>query len=311
MKTRALLLLTAFLMPMTTSAAESATLELKKVEAERVLADQSFGEGWLKPDAMSTREAAERAKEESRARRKALDRAFDDMCAWCNTRFFVNACVEDARKVKHQREREIRAVTLKADELIRADHTRRQAAKQAERERDARAPMSLGDGVRSAEFGPQSHIGQSVVDVEENRTRAEARRQLEEANERAYEKKQREAARRAAEHHDPVRMKRRSAAEESAPLGLHLGHTQSEVDAKQAEAEERRKQEDANEAAYEAKQAAARERMAEAEAMAAKRRAEREAREARLNKTLKERREAQARYEEKKGERKSGLERYF
>lgn len=38
---------------------------------------------------------------------------------WCHTRFFVNACLKDARDLHHERAKELRSVRLRADELIR------------------------------------------------------------------------------------------------------------------------------------------------------------------------------------------------
>ena len=305
MKTR-LLILFAALMPLVSQAGEPSELELMRDNAQAVLDDHGFYETWSKPGALDTVDKAKCAQSEAKLELQRVDDAFGAMKYWCNSRFFVNACIDEAREAQHLRKREIREINLKADDVIRTDRTVRTQQRQAEREAQ-RGPV----GMTSSAPKPVPHLGKTAEDVEKNNIKAEERRLKEEANLRAYEKKQREAAERANKQPEPARMKARETQAPSMPQGSSKTTVKDHVENDQATMDARRAQEEVNTQAYEQKQADARERMAEAEAAAAKRRAEREARQKSFNETLKARREAQERYEETKGKRESGLERFF
>lgn len=269
------LMASAVLAPAAASAADKSELEVRMEAAQKVLADRSYYERWSPEAALKTVEDAKAANEAGSARQKEIDGALDVMKDWCHTRFLVNACIKDARDLHHEREKEIRSVRLKADEMIRLDR-----------------------------------VEQRAEEVKTKQSRAEERRALEEANVRAYEEKQARAARKAEERHDPIRVKSRVKAP-SSPIEGHLGRTAADVEAGRAEAAERMAQEDANIAAFNAKQAEAKKRLEEAEATSAERKASREARQANFNKTLEERRAAQKRYEESRENKDSGLKKYF
>lgn len=269
------LMASAVLAPVAALAADKSELEVRMEAAQKVLADRSYYERWSPEAALKTVEDAKAANEAGSARQKEIDGALDVMKDWCHTRFLVNACIKDARDLHHEREKEIRSVRLKADEMIRLDR-----------------------------------VEQRAEEVKTKQSRAEERRALEEANVRAYEEKQARAARKAEERHDPIRVKSRVKAP-SSPIEGHLGRTAADVEAGRAEAAERMAQEDANIAAFNAKQAEAKKRLEEAEATAAERKASREARQANFNKTLEERRAAQKRYEESRENKDSGLKKYF
>ena len=172
-------------------------------------------------------------------------------------------------------------------------------------------PMAVGGrSPEPTDAASDRHIGRTAEDVARSQAKAAEREAQEAANLKAYEEKQREAASRPPKA-APEPVKPRTVRGPSAPTDLHLGQTDKDVSENHVRAEERRQQEDANLAAFDKKQQAARERMAKAEAEAAKRRAEREARKAELDQSLRERTEAQERYESRKGERDSGLSKYF
>ena len=285
------------LAPTASAAADKAELKSRMEAAQKVLGDRSYHDRWSPEASLKTARDAKAANDEGELVQKRIDAAFNDMKAWCQTRFLVNACIQDARDLHHEREMEIRSVRFRADEIIRLDRLNDLKERREKEKRDPRQLMNLSGGT-------------SAADVEAMQSRAEERRAREEENVRAYEEKQRKAAQGAAEHRNPLKMKSRPK-DASKPVESHVGRTAADVEAKQAEAAERRAQEAANLEAYEVKQAEARKRLEEAESTAAKNKAKREARRANLNKTLEERRAAQDRYEESQKNRDSGLSKYF
>ena len=312
------LMASAVLAPAAASAADKSELEVRMEAAQKVLADRSYYERWSPEAALKTVEDAKAANEAGSARQKEIDGALDVMKDWCHTRFLVNACIKDARDLHHEREKEIRSVRLKADEMIRLDRVEQRRARQESQKQNVKQPMKLGGSAESPESRSESRAEEVKAKQKYwewlmpfmQQSRAEERRALEEANVRAYEEKQARAARKAEERHDPIRVKSRVKAP-SSPIEGHLGRTAADVEAGRAEAAERMAQEDANIAAFNAKQAEAKKRLEEAEATAAERKASREARQANFNKTLEERRAAQKRYEESRENKDSGLKKYF
>lgn len=115
------LMASAVLAPVAASAADKSELEVRMEAAQKVLADRSYYERWSPEAALKTVEDAKAANEAGSARQKEIDGALDVMKDWCHTRFLVNACIKDARDLHHEREKEIRSVRLKADEMIRLD----------------------------------------------------------------------------------------------------------------------------------------------------------------------------------------------
>ncbi len=291
------------------SAAEKSALEIRMEAAQKVLADRSYGERWSSASALKTVEDAKAANTAGEAEQKRIDEALEVMKDWCHTRFFVNACIKDARDQHHEREKELRSVRLRADEVIRLNRVEERKARQESRKQNVRQPMQLGGTAEQAE-PVESRGDVRAEEVKAKQTRAEERRALEEANVRAFEEKQLRAAEKAAERRDPIKMKKRDTSP-SQPFEGHVGRTAADVEASRAQAAERAAQEEANQGAFDAKQAEARKRLEEAEATAAERKAKREARQANFNKTLEERRAAQKRYEESKDEKDSGLKKFF
>ena len=318
---------------------EKAALEARMQAAEAVLADHSFYNRWKDEGAIDSAKTAEKVKSGAEAELALIEKSVSDMRRWCLTKMFVNACTDDARRAAFKREREVRSIMVAADDVIRADRTRQIRERREANEGKEKKPMEIGKphikapaepmkvapAVPKAPSKPMAvgertltppdassdrHIGQTAEDVARNQAKAAEREAQEAANLKAYEEKQREAANRPPKA-APEPVKPRTVREPSAPADQHVGQTDRDVSENYARAEERRLQEDANLSAYEKKQQAARERLAKAEAEAAKRRADREARKAALDQSLKERTEAQERYESRKGERDSGLAKYF
>ncbi len=195
------------------SDAETAELKAKKDAADLILNDDSFYRKWSKPGAIKTVEIAEKVKKEAEAIQDSLDVAVSDSRAWCNTRFFVNACINEARDLSYDRNRELRQVIVLADEVLRVDRTRRIAekleAQRAEKPepikmrkshvKESESPLNLGRRSADGKIKPSEHVGQTAEDVRENNERARLAREQEEANIALYEQKQRETAARLAE----------------------------------------------------------------------------------------------------------------
>lgn len=256
--------------------AKEAELAARAEAADAFLADDSFYKKWTAKGAISSPEVAETVKETAQGEIDRLKAALADKRAWCSTRFFVNACLDEARKRSFTREREFRHVIVEADAVIRAERTRRIQARRAETRAQTHEPL---DVERAAVREPSNPIGIAP---------AQPRKE-----------------------HAPLEIGAKTPRKASEPVGEHIGMSSEDVKKRSEAAAERAAQEDANLAAYEKKQAEARERLKNAEETAAKRRAEREKREAEFNKTLKERTDAQKRYEARQGERDSGLAKYF
>lgn len=218
-----------FLMMSTTPAwavtdAEKAELEAKKAAADLVLNDDSFFKKWSQKGVIKSPEMAETVKKEAESIRNRLEDALDDRRAWCNTRFFVNACLDESRKLSFTRDRELRQVTVAAEDVLRAERTRRITEKLDEQRADKAEPikvskprlkapvdpMNLGRHQPDAKSSGAEHVGQTAEDVRENNQRAHLAREQEEANEALYEKKQREAAQRLAEAESKAAERRRS-----------------------------------------------------------------------------------------------------
>ncbi|MFU0841798.1 MAG: hypothetical protein ACFWTZ_04210 [Burkholderia sp.] len=276
------------------------TIEQRGEAADKVLNDTSFADRWGAKGAIPSAEVAEKVKKEGEDLEKAVDRAFAEKKRVCTEKFLVNRCVEKARRAAFQRKKEIRAVVVTADDMIRAKRTQDLEKKRAEQRADVTIPAdmagSAGDSGASSAPHKTGHIGQTAEDVERNNARAAERRSREAANVKAYEKKQKEAAERAAKVPKPT---------------AHIGLTAEEAAKKGSAAEAAKAEEGANQKAFDEKQAEAADRRSKADEDAAARRKKRLDRQKNAQENLKQREEAQQRYEQEKKEHKSGLEAYF
>lgn len=276
------------------------TLEQRGEAADRVLSDTSFADRWGAKGAIPSAEVAEKVKKEGESLEKAVDRAFAEKKLACTEKFLVNRCVEQARRAAFMRKKEIRAVVVAADDMIRAKRTEDLEKKRAEQRADVTMPadMAGSGGEAGSAAAPQrsGHIGRTAEDVERSSERAAERRSREAANLKAYEQKQKEAAERAAKTPKPT---------------SHIGLTAEEAAGRGSAAEAAKAEEGANEKAFAEKQAEAAERRAQADGEAQERRRKRLERQKNAQENLKQREEAQQRYEAQKKEHKSGLEAYF
>lgn len=204
------LMASAVLAPVAALAADKSELEVRMEAAQKVLADRSYYERWSPEAALKTVEDAKAANEAGSARQKEIDGALDVMKDWCHTRFLVNACIKDARDLHHEREKEIRSVRLKADEMIRLDRVEQRRALEeanvrAYEEKQARAarkaeerhdPIRVKSRVKAPSSPIEGHLGRTAADVEAGRAEAAERMAQEDANIAAFNAKQAEAKKR-------------------------------------------------------------------------------------------------------------------
>ena len=253
-------------------AADSDSLEIAYKEAQGVLEDRSFYDRWK--DAKTFRDAkeADGVEEDARDRLRALERAMKDVEAYCNEKFFVNHCIKEGRDKSYERRREVNQIIIKVNDYRHALNVERM------QDRHLRRPASKPMNIEPARVKEPSR----PMDIA-----PKAPRKPSEPMELGERK--REAS-------DPVNLSNDRAAD---------------VAKRQAEAEARRAQEEANLQAYEEKQARAKIRQEKAEAMAEKRRKERLERSREFNETVEERRAAQERLEERRRNKDSGLTGYF
>lgn len=284
--TLSLALAGALLSPGAALAAEDpaeAALAEKAAQAEAKLLDRTFYERWNRPGVLDSVEVAERVKADAEHEIDLVDRALGVRRDFCQSKFFVNRCIDEARRASIERKRELRDVITAADEVVRIDRVSRLKARQAERAKDRSAPVNI-----------------SPREVRENRAEP---MQI--------------APRSVREKADPIEVAPKRVREPSAPVEWHGKEPQepkapAPIPGRDAAAEaDRAAAEAANEAFYAEKQEKARKRMEDAEKIAAKRRAEREAKQRKFEETLDEREAAQKRYEASQKERKSNLSNYF
>lgn len=273
-----LFLLGVFIIPflLGTGSAQAADAAQKALEAKgeaafSLLKDDAFVRKWPAEKRFTSEEEADQAVDEGNRAIDAVDDALSDARAYCNTKFLVNACYDDARKLSFERKREIRRVIVAAEEFKRDLRTqaieKRRAEAQAEppREPVRLSPKTVKPAPEPVELAPKEVKPAKAPSSLNRSSSAEAAAEREAAGPEA---------------------------------------------AAQAEAD-RAAQEAANERWYADKQAKAERRMKEAQARAEKRREQREAKQQKFEENLAEREAAQKRYEERQTKKESGLAKYF
>lgn len=288
-----LFLLGVFIIPflLGTGSAQAADAAQKALEAKgeaafSLLKDDAFVRKWPAEKRFTSEEEADQAVDEGNRAIDAVDDALSDARAYCNTKFLVNACYDDARKLSFERKREIRRVIVAAEEFKRDLRTqaieKRRAEAQAEPPRE---PVRLSPKtVKTDRPEPVDLAPKTVKPAPEPVELA------------PKEVKPAKA---------PSSLNRSSSAEAAAER-----EAAGPEAAAQAEAD-RAAQEAANERWYADKQAKAERRMKEAQARAEKRREQREAKQQKFEENLAEREAAQKRYEERQTKKESGLAKYF
>ena len=89
---------------------------------------------------ITTREAADQALREVRAAKSKLKELSEYSKRRCNENIFVNSCVEDVRKAELRQSRRLQAIESEARRIVREDETRKEAARQKERDAKAAKP---------------------------------------------------------------------------------------------------------------------------------------------------------------------------
>lgn len=87
-----------------------------------------------------TRETADQALREVRAAKSKLKELVEYSKRRCNENIFVNSCVEDVRKAELRQSRRLQAIESEARRIVREDETRKEAARQKERDAKAAQP---------------------------------------------------------------------------------------------------------------------------------------------------------------------------
>ena len=187
--------------------------------AEVVLKDDSFYKSWDASRVISSVNQAEELIARTEELRERLDEALETRKAYCRTKFFENACTEDAVALANERRRELRKVEVAARDAVRRANTAEIKKKRAEEAakppkkpveyspklktpaepidysprapREKSAPMNLAPKQTKESSTPDSLDPKSVRDLD-----AAQREALEKKNLEYYEAKQREAAER-------------------------------------------------------------------------------------------------------------------
>lgn len=248
-------------------------------EAEGVLRNTSFYDRWSVDGALDSPKTAERVRAEAETHLSTVEKAVNIVRSACYERFFVNSCIDDARKLSFLRQREIRSVMLAADEMVRLDR--------AERARE-------GKGKEPTPIQLQHRPGTASSPTD--RKPATPKAPAEPMNIRPAKVKAPSA---------PTDIKPAEVKEAGAPE--RIPGAKSEPNAPK----DREAMEAANEAWYAQKQREAAERERQTQERIEKNRRDREAKQANLKRQTEERQAAQKRYEERQQHRESGLAKYF
>lgn len=266
-------------------AAEDA-LDVKAAQAEKYLADTSFYERWSAAGAIDSPATASKVKDAAEKELDRIERAMKDVQQVCVRRFFVNKCVDDARRISFERQREIRRVIVAADEVIRADRVRRTE--------ERRAKNAAEERVEPVRIAPK-----------EVKTDRPDPLKLTPKKPGASPLPQAMSPAKVREPSAPAGIKPAEVKPAAAPDLIPGSKAEVSPDA------DRDALEKANEDWYAQKQKEAAQRAKAAEERAEKRRLDREAKQKRFEKSLEERSAAQKRYEERQQNRESGLAKYF
>lgn len=246
--------------------------ERAAAEAQDVLEDHTFYDAWKGEGRIRTVDEAEEVIKKGERELARIKKAVDDVRLHCYEKFLVNRCIDQAKRLSYEREREVRRLMTRAQDVVRtARNAELKAERAAEAAKPAPEPVTL----------PKPLLKEPSEPIE-------------------FVPRERKAP------SEPVRVAPKTPKAPSEPLSIEPKTPGSE-----AATDERARLESENEAYYNAKQLEAKKRMDEAEATAAKRRAEREAKQKKFEESLKEREAAQQRYEERRKSQDSGLAQFF
>ncbi len=263
-------------------------------EASVILNDKHFFTHWSAPGALDTLEKAHEAKKAVDEQTRRIDKALAEETKQCYDKFFVNSCIEDARRASYERQREIRQINNEAERIIRADKTRqiqeRRAAAAAEEKTPPMKPNPNAAIPQDAQRTPGSTPSPKAV-REPSKPVSVAPKQVREPS-------------------NPVDLKPKSVKAPSQPSVTEnkaIERTEKERhDAALKKAEEAK-----NQAEYAKKQRELNERLANAKKVAEEKKQERLAQKEDFEKSTRERQEAQERLKASQGSSNSSLSKFF
>lgn len=265
---------------------DEAVLEARAAQAEKVLADRSFYERWKEPSAIDSVKTAAQVKSDAEGVLKQIEEALAVQRSWCGKKFFVNSCIDDARRASFDREREVREIIVAADEIIRLDRVEKMRAEQEKNALEPRRePMKIAPKTVKTDPPEPMHITPKSVKAPSQPIDI--------------------APKTVKEPSAPMEWEKKTVKDAAAPTPIPGSEMPHDAASERAAAEA------ANEAYYAQKQLEAQKRMEEAAELAAKRKADREAKQQQFERSLDEREAAQKRYEANQKERKSNLMQYF
>lgn len=279
---------------------ELARRERAAAEAQAVLEDHSFYDAWKGEGRIRTVDEAEEVIKKGELELARIEKAVDDVRLHCYGKFLVNRCIDQAKRLSYDREREVRRVMTRAHDVVRtARNAELKAERAAEAAKPAPEPVTLPKPLlkkpsEPIEFVPRERKAPSEPVRVAPKTPKAPSEPL------SIEPKTQKAP------SEPLSIEPKTPKAPSEPLA-----TEPKTAEPEPAADERARLESENEAYYNAKQLEAKKRMDEAEATAAKRRAEREAKQKKFEESLKEREAAQQRYEERRKSQDSGLAKFF
>lgn len=207
-------------------------------EAMAVIHDDRFAKTWGEGAQAITPENADKVIHEAEAERGRKRAAFDRAAKACVSRFFVNRCIDQAKSAQFEADRALRSIVERAQDVERAERTReieerrRRAAEEPKRApmemrephlKEPAEPMDLAPKTVREPSKPMSVREKSVREpskpIDQRPAEAKSvdeaeRAELEEANLKAYEERQRRAAERMARAEE-IAQKRRAEREEN------------------------------------------------------------------------------------------------
>ncbi len=265
---------------------EVARRERAAAEAQAVLEDHSFYDAWKGEGRIRTVDEAEEVIAKGERELARIEKAVDDVRLHCYGKFLVNRCIDQAKRLSYEREREVRRLMMRAHDVVRtARNAELKAERAAEAAKPAPEPVTLPKPLLKKPSEPIEFVPRER---------------------KAPSEPVRVAPKTPKTPSEPLSIEPKTPKAPSEPLAIEPKTAEPET-----AADERARLESENEAYYNAKQLEAKKRLDEAEATAAKRRAEREAKQKKFEESLKEREAAQKRYEERRKSQDSGLAQFF
>ena len=141
---------------------------------------------------IATRETADQALKEVRAAKSKLKELSSYSQRRCQENFFVNNCLESVRKAELRQQRRLQSIESEARRIVREDETRKEAARQKERDAKAAKPP------KSVKKATPRKPTEAQKNAQENKTaHAKRMKALEERQAEAEQKKAKEAKHRA------------------------------------------------------------------------------------------------------------------